>query len=136
MIQESSIKKKEFASRIFIVEDTPNIREYLEVLLQAMGFQVVSSASGKEALEKIQERLPDLILLDILLTDIDGLSICQKLKANPRTQKIPIIMISCLSDHNTLKSAAAYGAVDFIEKPFQELVLKDKIQKALSLRYD
>jgi len=133
MIPEFSIEKKDFVSRIFIVEDNPNIREYLERILIVMGFHTASSASGKEALEKISEKIPDLILMDVLLEDIDGLSVCQKLQANPRTRKIPIIMVSCMSDHNTIKNATTYGAVDFIEKPFEQSILKAKIQKALSL---
>ena len=133
MAQERAPGKKEFTPRIFIVEDDSTIREYIEGLLKDLGYQVASSPSGSEALKRIMEMIPDLILMDILLEDMDGLSVCQKLHSDSRTKKIPIIMISCMTDHNTIQSANAYGAVDFLEKPFKQSVLKDKIQKALAL---
>lgn len=125
--------KKSFTPRIFIVEDDQNIRKFIEGLLKDFKYQAASSPSGSEALKRITEMIPDLILMDVLLEDMDGLSVCQKLHSDSRTKKIPIIMISCMTDHSTMKSATAYGAVDFIEKPFKLSVLKDKIQKALAL---
>ena len=125
-------KRKARKALIFVVEDDSVILEYLKTVLTDLNYNVASSSNGCEALEKIVQDSPSLVCLDVLLPDMDGLTLCQKLKANPKTSKIPVIMLSCLSDSATLRNAYSHGAIDFIAKPFKQAILRDKIEKALS----
>ena len=120
------------AKKILIVEDDPVIREYLEQILNDLDYRVDSCSSGAEAMSKIPETCPNLILMDILLPDADGLTLCQKIKKDDETAHIPVIMISCLSDSDTLRNASSYGASDFIVKPFNQAELKEKIEKFIA----
>jgi diguanylate cyclase (GGDEF)-like protein/PAS domain S-box-containing protein len=104
---------------ILIVEDTPESLRLLTELLESAGYAVRQAQDGRMALATIRTRLPDLILLDIAMPDIDGFDVCRKLKADPHTRDVPIIFCSALHDTEFKVQGFARGAVDFITNPYQ-----------------
>ncbi len=114
--------------KILIVDDEPDVVELVEYNLKNAGFDVIKSADGNEALKKIQNENPDLILLDIMLPNIDGFEICKILKRNPDTSAIPIIMLTAKAAEVDKIVGFELGADDYITKPFspRELVLRVK----------
>jgi len=103
---------------ILIVEDTPNVLELLEVALRFKGYPVVSARDGQEAMERIAEERPALVITDILMPKMDGYTLAHNLRKNPRTAQIPIIFISATYITPEDKNFALnLGAMRFIEKP-------------------
>lgn len=125
-------KKRSTAKKIYVVEDDPVILEYLVTVLKDLRFKVASSQSAIQALHKITEENPDLILMDVMLPDMDGITLCRHLHDDLRTCHVPIVMLTALSDSSTIRNAYDHGAVDFISKPFNQETLKTKIRKALT----
>jgi signal transduction histidine kinase len=105
--------------KILIVDDALLNLEYLKVLLTQNGYEVYGSENGTDALLDAVRYQPDLILLDIMMPDIDGYTVCQKLKEGERTRDIPVIFLSALSAAVDKVEAYALGGVDYITKPFQ-----------------
>lgn len=104
---------------ILIVDDTPNNLRLLSAMLTEQGYEVRSVASGSAALMGVQAQPPDLILLDINMPGMNGYEVCQRLKAAPNTDKIPVIFISALNEIFDKVKAFSTGGVDYITKPFQ-----------------
>ena len=100
---------------IYIVEDDDSIQDMLKIILEKQGYEVKLYSLGKLAI-KDNAPLPDMFLLDKQLPDIDGLDVCRQLKANDKTKKIPVVIISATPQIEELSKKA--GADDFIEKPF------------------
>ena len=109
---------EQLAKKILVVDDDPDILDALQMLLEFAGYDVKTSEKGEyaENLHDTNGGLPDLIILDVLLSGKDGRLICQKLKSQRDTKHIPIIMIS--AHPNAKQSVSAVGANDFIAKPF------------------
>ncbi len=103
---------------ILIVEDVPNIRDLLQYTLKFKGYPVITAKHGEDALEKIKETRPILIITDVLMPVMDGFDLCQQIRINPETRDIPIIMISAtyISPEDR-EFALKLGAVRFLEKP-------------------
>jgi len=118
---------------ILIVDDNPINLKLLFDILQQSGFRVCVAKSGKNALEKVQESLPDLILLDVMMPNLNGFETCRRLKSNPKTEEIPIIFLSALDEAINKIQGFAVGGVDYITKPFQieEVLVRVKNQLAL-----
>jgi CheY-like chemotaxis protein len=111
---------------ILIVEDVPNILEFLEVTLKFKGYPVITARNGQEALEKVSEVLPALVITDILMPKMDGYALVYQLRTDPRTNRIPIIFLSATYVSPEDKQFAfSLGAIRFIEKPVdtEELLL-------------
>ena len=104
---------------IVVVDDTPDNLRLLAGLLAGRGYRIRPAASGPHALAAAREELPDLILLDIRMPEMDGYEVCKRLKADERTRDIPIIFISALHEAFDKVKAFALGGVDYITKPFQ-----------------
>jgi CheY-like chemotaxis protein len=103
---------------ILVVEDVPNILELLEVTLRFKGYPVVTASNGQEALERIAEQHPALVITDILMPKLDGFALVQKLRTDPKTTQIPIIFLSATYVTPEDKNFAInLGAVRFLEKP-------------------
>jgi DNA-binding response OmpR family regulator len=103
---------------LLVVEDIPNVLELLEVTLRFQGYEVISAHNGQEALDILEKETPALIISDILMPKLDGFSLVQKLRSNPKTQSIPIIFLSATyvtPEDRTF--AMSLGASRFIEKP-------------------
>ncbi|MCL1472603.1 response regulator [Argonema antarcticum] len=105
---------------ILIVDDNPANLGVLSDALGQEGFEVWVAKSGKKALERVKYALPDLILLDVMMPEIDGFETCRRLQANPETKQIPIIFMTALSDTANKVEGFQIGAVDYITKPFQQ----------------
>lgn len=122
------------SKEILIIDDTPENLRLLLGMLNEEGYQVRAAPSGKLALNAIERNLPDLILLDILMPEMDGFEVCRLLKANPETQDIPVIFISALNEVFDKMEAFHVGGVDYITKPFQVEEVLARINLHLSLR--
>lgn len=104
--------------KILVVDDEENIRKLVKYNLILDGFEVVLAVDGKDGLDKAISEKPDLILLDIMMPEIDGLEVCSRLKKNPETRDIPIFMLSAKGQMQDLEDAYEMGADNYITKPF------------------
>jgi len=116
------------AHRILIVDDEKDIRELLSFQLQQHGFIAETANNGEEALEKIEEKAPDLIILDLMMPKMDGAEVCRVLKREEKTRRIPIIMLTAKSEEIDRVVGFELGADDYVAKPFspRELALRVK----------
>ncbi|MDT9178214.1 MAG: EAL domain-containing protein [Limnospira sp. PMC 1291.21] len=121
-------------SDILIVDDTPGNLHLLSRILRKKGYQVREAIDGKTALEEVNNKLPDLILLDIMMPDIDGYTVCNQLKSDPNTAEVPIIFLSALDDIFDKVKAFESGGVDYISKPFQFQEVLIRVKNQLTLR--
>jgi len=120
-------------SLILIVDDVPANLDVLSETLSYEGYDVAIATSGERALLQISRMLPDLILLDIQMPEMDGFSVCQKLKASPATAQIPIIFMTALTDLESKMRGFDLGALDYITKPFQDREVLARIKTHLQL---
>ena len=118
---------------LVIVDDDAETTRLLHRLLSQQGYGIQVAESGQQALELIPERLPALVLLDIILPDIDGYTLCQQLKTNPLTAEIPVIVLSSLVDSLDKVKAFQAGASDYITKPFAVQEVLVRVQNQLNL---
>ncbi|MEX0271824.1 diguanylate cyclase [Leptolyngbyaceae cyanobacterium UHCC 1019] len=119
---------------ILIVDDVTDNVDLLRSLLTRQGFSTQSAPNGAIALELAESTLPELVLLDICMPQMDGYQVCEKLKANPATRDIPIIFISALDELPDKIKAFKLGGVDYITKPFHSMEVVARIELHLSLR--
>lgn len=114
--------------KILIVEDEPDIREILEYNLEREGFEVFSAPDGRVGLSEARRRVPDLVLLDLMLPGLDGLDVCRQLKDSPSTRGIPVVMVTAKGDEADVVLGLGLGADDYVTKPFspKELVARIK----------
>ncbi|MCU0544823.1 MAG: hybrid sensor histidine kinase/response regulator [Oscillatoriaceae cyanobacterium Prado104] len=120
---------------ILIVDDTPSNLEVISEALSQAGYTVAIATSGERALQQVDRRSPDLILLDVMMPGIDGFETCKRLKANPKTCEIPIIFMTALSELDLKVKGFELGAVDYITKPFQEREVLVRVKTHLQLRF-
>ncbi|MEG4942352.1 response regulator [Microcoleus sp. F4-D5] len=118
---------------ILIVDDNSANLGVLSDALSQEGFEVRVAKSGKMALERVKYALPDLILLDVMMPEIDGFETCRRLQANPETKQIPIIFMTALSDTANKIEGFQLGAVDYITKPFQQEEVLARVKLHLKL---
>ena len=116
---------------IYIVEDDKNIREIEEYALKNTGYKVESFKNAKTFYKKLQDKIPDLVLLDIMLPDEDGLTILQKLRKKPETKKIPIIMVTAKTSEIDKVKGHDMGADDYMTKPFGIMELISRVKALL-----
>jgi two-component system phosphate regulon response regulator PhoB len=121
--------------RILIIEDERALTEVLKYNLEREGYQTIVANDGQEGLRKAQLLLPDLILLDLMLPVLDGLSVCRELRAGEQTRHIPILMLTAKAEETDQVVGFSIGADDYVTKPFSVKVLMQRI-KALQRRTD
>ena len=126
MCQDLSIKTR--VKTILVVDDEPDAVELVEFNLRAAGYSVITAEDGAEAIAKARKTLPDLILLDVMLPEIDGMAGCKILKNDPATSSIPIIMLTAKAAEIDRVLGLELGADDYVTKPFspRELILRIK----------
>jgi PAS domain S-box-containing protein len=122
------------SASILIVDNERLNRELLEVMLAPEGFRLLTAASGEEALAIVARQAPDLILLDVLMPDMDGYEVADRIKSNLATQNIPLIMISDLDDRNARMLGLNAGAEDFLTKPVDRAELCVRVRNLLRLK--
>jgi DNA-binding response OmpR family regulator len=116
--------------KILIVEDEVNLTNTLKMRFEASGFEVDVAYDGQEALQKVRDNRPDLILLDLMLPKVDGYKVCRMLKYDEKYKSIPIIILTARAQEKDRDLAVSMGADAYIVKPFES---KDLIQKANEL---
>lgn len=121
-------------SLILVVDDTTTNLEIVFNILTNVGFKVITENDGKRALQQVESRVPDLILLDVMMPGIDGFETCKRLKENSVTYDIPVIFMTANSDTDSKVKGLNIGAVDYITKPFHEEELLARIKTHLQLR--
>ena len=125
------IKENKNIKRVLVVDDEPDIRELVQHHLEIEGFEVLSAPDGEKGLFLIQNELPDLIILDLMLPGIDGLEVCRKLNNIESTSDIPIIMLTAKGEEIDIIKGLAYGADDYVTKPFSPRVLMARAKAIL-----
>ena len=133
MEKENLVKLKEF--KILIVDDVPENIQVLAHLLNEKGLKVNYADSGIKALKAIKNNLPDLILLDVTMPEMDGFEVCEKLKADKFTADIPVIFLTAKVDQQDVINGLEKGAVDYVTKPFNAKELTSRIFTHLELKY-
>jgi len=113
---------------VLIVEDSATLRQMITMALQERGYEVTGAADGITGLHSLAEHVPDAIVLDLNLPDIDGFELCKRMKAEPRSRNIPILMMTSMGEAGFEIMAIEAGADDFIAKPVDPLVLDARIQ--------
>jgi two-component system, OmpR family, alkaline phosphatase synthesis response regulator PhoP len=119
------------ATRILIVEDDPDIAELVARYLDKAGFSTERAASGREALQMIAAKPPDLLLLDLMLPHVDGLEVCRLVRASDATATIPIIMLTARADESERIVGLELGADDYLAKPFSPNELVARVRALL-----
>jgi DNA-binding response OmpR family regulator/DNA-binding CsgD family transcriptional regulator len=119
---------------ILIVDDTPDSLGLLNRILEERGYRVRAATNGRHALKAVEVRLPDLILLDVKMPEMDGYEVCRRLKANEQSRNVPVIFISAYGEIAEKVHGFKVGAVDFITKPYEEQEVLARVQTHLRLR--
>jgi len=117
--------------KILVVDDEKDIIELLQYNLEKEGYRIGCAYSGEKCLENVKNELPDLILLDLMLPEIDGLDVCKFLKNNPQTSHIPIIMLTAKGEETDIVLGLELGADDYITKPFKVRELLARVKTVL-----
>ena len=121
-------------SRILIVDDEPLNVDYLEQELESLGFTTDTAANGLEALGRVAAAPPDLVLLDVMMPGMDGISALRVLKEDPETRLIPVVLMTALNSVEDRVRGIEAGADDFLSKPVDERELLARIRTALSVK--
>jgi len=119
---------------LLIVDDTPSNLHLLTAMLTERGYRVKGAPNGKLALMSARAQPPDLILLDVVMPDLDGFEVCEKLKESPNTRDIPIIFLSGMTDPDVKVKGFALGGVDYVTKPFHAEEVLSRVRTHLTLR--
>ncbi|MCP4602026.1 MAG: response regulator [Proteobacteria bacterium] len=117
---------------ILLVEDTATIIMVEKMMLSGQGYEIATAKNGVEGLKKIKDSPPDLVLLDIMMPEMDGIEMCRRLKNDPETKDIPVIMVTTKGEPDKVEEAFLAGCNDYITKPIDKLELLTKVEKYLS----
>jgi len=119
---------------ILSVDDEQDVTDLVRFHLMRAGFEVQTAATGREAIELVHLRRPDLILLDLMLPDIDGFGVCEILRRQAPTANIPIVILTAWATTDARSLGLDLGALDYLTKPFSPKELVERVQHLLSLR--
>ena len=117
--------------KILLVDDQPNFVKMVSLKLEKMGYEVISAENGQIGLEKAMERIPDLVVMDIMMPEMDGFTSVVEMKKDPALANVNVIFLSAKGQAEDLKRAQELGAIDFIAKPFSPRLLIEKIELLL-----
>lgn len=116
---------------ILVVDDEEDVLELVRYNLDKNGYRVETATTGEDALAKARAKLPDLIILDLMLPGIDGLEVCKKLKRDTKTENIPVIMLTAKGEETDIVTGLELGADDYITKPFSPKILIARVRRIL-----
>ena len=119
--------------RILVVDDEPELLRALCVRLTAEGFACETASNGREALERLERELPDLIILDLLMPEVSGYEVCRRLKADQRTAQIPVIVLTAVPERTVKQTTEWLGASSVMHKPFDTTILLSTVRHLLKL---
>ena len=119
------------SKKVLVVDDEPSILLSLEFLMEQEGYDVHTATDGEEALQEVHKKIPDLILLDVMMPKRDGFEVCQTIRANPEWKEIRIIMLTAKGREVDQEKGIALGADDYITKPFATRELVEKVRIVL-----
>src|SRR3972149_10907161 len=117
--------------KILVVDDEPDILELVKLNLVREGYEVITASTGEQGLDLARTKLPALIVLDLMLPGMDGLEVCKRLRADPKTQGIPILMLTAKGEEADVVSGLEVGADDYVTKPFSGKILVARIRNLL-----
>ncbi len=121
-------------ARILIADDNRENRELLEAYLASIDCEIETSVDGQDTMNKIESFKPDLVLLDVMMPKLSGFEVCRKVKQNPETSKIMILMVTALSELGDIERAVAEGTDDFLSKPVNQIELQKRVENMLRLK--
>jgi putative two-component system response regulator len=121
-------------ARVLVVDDDERNRKLLATLLRAEGYLTVEAAGGREALDAAQSETPDIVLLDIMMPEMDGYEVARRLKADPATATVPIVMVTALDDRDSRLKGLEAGAEEFVTKPVDRMELRVRVRNLLRLK--
>ena len=120
---------------VLLVEDNPQHLELLEAYMEDMPeARAVTATNGLEALQKVREESPDLVLLDIMMPKMSGFEVCKRLKADPKTRDILVVMVTALNETSDIERAAECGTDDYLSKPVDRKALVDLMRNLLTAK--
>lgn len=119
--------------KILVIDDLPENVFMLKDRLEHEGYEVLTAYNGKSGIEKAQNEVPDLILLDVMMPDINGFEVCKTLVSDSRTSDIPIILVTAKTDAEDIKEGLESGAYDYIKKPINKIELLARVKSELKL---
>jgi two-component system, OmpR family, alkaline phosphatase synthesis response regulator PhoP len=122
-------------SKILIADDNPTNVELLEAYLADLDCQIQIAVDGRDTLDKVAAFQPDLILLDIMMPKLSGFEVCKKIKGDPRTRQIMVLMVTALNEQGDIERAVKAGCDDFLSKPVNKLELVTRVKNMLKLRH-
>ena len=118
--------------RILAVDDDTQLTQLLQLVFESRGFGVTIANSGEQALEALENELPEAILLDLMMPGMSGQEVCMQIRANPRTSNIPIIILTARSDAKTRRELMEVGVTDYLIKPIRPSDLIECIREAVN----
>jgi len=122
-------------SKVLIVDDNPQNIELLAAFLESLPCKLITATDGVEAIDKVEREKPDLILLDIMMPRMSGFQVCRKLKSDPRTRDIQILMVTALNELGDIEQASECGTDDFVSKPVNKFELLTRVKSLLRVRH-
>ena len=122
-------------STVLIVDDNPQNVELLQAFLESLPVKIVTAADGVEALAKVAEHSPDLILLDIMMPKMSGFQVCKRIKTDRKTRDIQVLMVTALNELGDIEQATECGTDDFVSKPVNKFELLTRVKSLLRVRH-
>jgi CheY-like chemotaxis protein len=134
MSKAKAEKGREKLPVILVVDDNQQNLELLQAYLDDVDCKVIPARDGQEALDIVAKKSPDLILLDVMMPKMSGFEVCRRIKADPQTTDIPVIMVTALSEFGDIERAIDSGTDDFLSKPVNKLELLTRIKTMLKIK--
>jgi CheY-like chemotaxis protein len=118
--------------RILLADDEEDVKQIVELFLESKGYEVLTAFDGLAALDMARTQRPDLILLDVMMPVVNGYEVCSRLKADPATRDIPVVMLSAMAQSESVDRGLSAGAADYVVKPFDPSRLEEVIERVLA----
>ncbi len=135
MTDQRTDEQKVADSSVLVVDDNEQNLELLVAYLDALNCKVATAVDGIDALEKVADKTPDLILLDVMMPRMSGFEVCRKLKSDPATRDVPIVMVTALTELGDIERGVECGTDDFISKPVNRIELLTRVRSLLRVRH-